>query len=784
MRHLFFISLSLLYFLSINLRANNIHSSTSKKLTISGYVTDINNGEELIGATVYVKELKQGTSTNLYGFYSLNLDPGKYTVIFSYIGYQSKKQIVTLQKAVKLNIELQITDQALDEIVVTGEKKNSNITKTEMSTVKMKMQEIKKIPALMGEVDVIKAIQLLPGVQSTSEGSSGFSVRGGSSDQNLILLDEASVYNASHLLGFFSVFNNDAIKSVKLYKGDIPAEYGGRLSSLLDIRMKEGNLKKFSGTGGIGTISSRLTIGGPIIKDKTSFILSGRRSYADIFLPLAKDKDVRKLKLYFYDLNLKINHRLNDNNRFYLSSYFGRDAFINKFSKISWGNRTITFRWNHLFSKRLFSNFTAINSNYDYQFGIDQKGALSFLWKSALSDICLKADFNYFANPNNTIRFGFISMYHTFDPGNITPTSENSFFTEYVIPKNHSLEHAIYLSNEQKIASVLTLKYGLRYSIFQNIGDGILYNYDKNHNSISSKHYKSGEIFNTFSGLEPRLSLNYILNETSSIKTSYSRTRQYIQLAQNSTAGSPFDIWFSSSPNVKPQIADQVALGLFKNLRKNTIETSVEVYYKKMQNTIDFRDHAELLLNKKLEGELRFGESYSYGAEFYIRLKLSKLNGWISYTYSRAKRTIPEINNGKTYPATYDKPNDISVVMNYQISRRLTFSVNWIYSTGSPVTFPTGRFEYNGAVLPVYSDRNACRMPDYHRLDLALTLQSKYKPNKKWHGEWNFSVYNAYARKNAWTINFVTDESDPNRTYAEMTYLFSVIPSITYNFHF
>ncbi len=784
MRHRFFISFLLLYFITINLQANNINSTSSDKRTISGYITDINNGEALIGATIYVEELMQGATTNLYGFYSLSLLPGKYTMVFSYIGFQSVKKKIVLNKDLRLNIELQTTDKALDEILVTGDKKNSNITKVEMSTVKMKMQAIKKIPALMGEVDVLKAIQLLPGVQSTSEGSTSFSVRGGSNDQNLILLDEATVYNASHLLGFFSVFNNDAIKNVKLYKGDIPASNGGRLSSLLDVRMKEGNLKKISGTGGIGSISSRFTLEVPIIKNKTSFIISGRRSYADIFLPLARDKDIRKLKLYFYDVNLKINHKFNDKNRLYLSSYFGRDAFINKFSKISWGNRTISLRWNHLFSKKLFSNFTVINSEYDYQFGVDQSDALSFLWKSSLSDICLKSDLNYFATPNNTLKFGFISMYHTFNPGNITPTNENSFFSEFIIPKNHSLEHAVYISNEQKIVSVLTLKYGLRYSLFQNIGEGTLYNFDENHNRIDSTHYQSGDIFKTYSGFEPRLSLNYILNETSSIKASYSRTRQYIQMAQNSTAGSPFDLWFSASPNVKPQIADQVAIGVFKNLKQNTIETSVEIYYKKMSNTIDFKDHAQLLLNKELEGELRFGESYSYGAEFLVKLKLKKLNGWISYTHSKAQRKIPEINTGKIYPATYDKPNDISIVMNYQISKRVTFSVNWIYSTGSPVTFPTGRFEYNGAVVPVYSDRNAYRMPDYHRLDIAFTLLPKRKPNKKWHGEWNFSIFNVYERKNAWTINFVTDENNPDNTYAEMTYLFSIIPSITYNFHF
>ena len=763
-------------------RADN--EEISNKKTISGHIKDAESGEDLIGATIYVDEIQSGTVTNLYGFYSISLEPGKYTLRFSYVGYQIVEKEINLKQNISLNIELHPVRKELEEVVITGEAKNTNVTKAEMSVTRMDVKTIKQIPALMGEVDVIKAIQLLPGVQTAAEGSSGFSVRGGSIDQNLILLDEAVVYNPSHLMGFFSVFNNDAIKDVKLYKGDIPAAYGGRLSSLLDLRMKDGNIKSFSGTGGIGTISSRFTFEGPLEKDKASFLISGRRTYADIFLAFSNDEELKGNKIYFYDLNAKVNYNINENNRIYASFYYGKDIFKNDDFGIGWGNETETIRWNHLFSKKLFSNFTLIRSVFDYYLGIPEGEANSFRWDATLRDYSLKADFNYYPNSHNKIKFGLISTFHNFQPGSAVGLGAASFFTAYSVPKNYALESGIYLNNEQSIGKRWKLKYGLRFSLFNNIGKGTIYNYNNEFVKIDSTVYPSGEIFNTYSGLEPRLGITYLLNEKSSVKASYSRNYQYIHLASNSTAGTPLDVWFPSSPNIKPQIGDQFALGYFRNFRGNTIETSVEAYYKFNQHAIDFKDHAELLLNKEFEGELRFGEAWSYGLEFLVEMQFEKLNGWVGYTLSKSMRKIPEINFGKEYQSPYDRPHDISLVLNYQINERWLLDANWVYMTGQPVTFPTGRFEYGNLIAPVYSNRNEYRLPDYHRLDLSVTLKGKEKPGRKWHSEWNFSVYNAYGRKNPWVINFEQEPDAPSKTFAESTYLFGIVPSITYNFHF
>ena len=774
----------LIIFFNNSIRANNPIEGGEKKTIISGSIKDASNGEQLLGATVLVKELKTGTATNMYGFYSLSLIPGKYTLVFSYIGYQSVEKTIELKSNLTLNIELKSAQNELQGVVITEKRSNENVTKNEMSVVRMDAKTIKQIPAFMGEVDIIKAMQLLPGVQTTSEGASGFSVRGGSPDQNLILLDEATVYNASHLLGFFSVFNNDAIKDVKIYKGDIPMNYGGRLSSVLDVRMNDGNDKHFEGTGGIGNISSRLTLEGPLLKDKTSFILSGRRTYFDLFLPLSSDEKIRDNTLYFYDFNAKIAHTINENNRIYLSGYFGRDVFNNNFSRLNSGNQTFTLRWNHLFSKKIFSNFMFIYSKYDYYLGTPDGEAYSFDWRSKMRDYGFKSDFTLYANPNNTVKFGVSSIYHIFEPGSAKGTGSQSFFNEFTVPSSYALENGIYIGNDQKVNDKLTLKYGLRVSMFNNVGPATIYNYNNNFEAIDSTVYKSGDFYKTYAGLEPRFGISYTINDKSSVKASYSRTNQYIQLAQNSTSGTPLDVWFPSSPNVKPQISDQIALGYFRNFLGNYIETSVEVYYKTMQNSIDFKDHAELLLNEKLEGELRYGKSSSKGLEVLVKIPEGRLNGWISYTLSKTDRSFADINNGKTYLAYYDKPHNMSVVLNYEISKRTSLSSTWIYYTGAPVTFPTGRAEIGGKIVPIYSERNAYRMPDYHRLDLSLTIKGKQKPNKKWSHEWNFTIYNAYGRKNAWTINFVQDKDNPSVTYAEKTYLFSIIPAITYNFKF
>jgi hypothetical protein len=787
----FFLKLILVSILSLTVVFGYTEGDESLvKATLSGHIHDKSTGEDLIGATVYVKEIKSGTTSNIYGFYSISLVSGQYTVVYSYVGFTPLEKTFDLKENITFDVDLTMANQELEGVVITGEAVNANVTQAEMSSIKMDTKTIKQIPALMGEVDIIKAIQLLPGVQSISEGSSGFSVRGGSLDQNLIQLDEATVYNASHLMGFFSVFNNDAIKDVKLYKGDIPASSGGRLSSLLDVRMKDGNTKRFSGTGGIGTISSRLTLEGPIVKDKASFIVSGRRTYADIFLKLNSDPAINDNTLYFYDFNAKVNYEMNENNRLFISAYYGKDVFKNPDFKMMWGNSTLTMRWNHLFSKRLFSNFTILYSKFDYELGVPEGSSSSFEWIANLRDYGAKADFTYYLNTNNTIKFGTSSTYHNFIPGTARGLGSEAFLTEYVVENNNALESAIYLSNEQKIGSRLIAKYGLRYSHFVNIGEATIYNYDDHYELVDSTVYGKGDLFSPYGGFEPRLGITFLINEFSSVKASYSRTRQYIHLAQNSTAGTPLDIWFPSSPNVDPQVADQYALGYFRNFRQNTIETSVEGYYKKFDHSVDFKDHAELLLNKLYEGELRFGEGQAYGLEVYFRYEIKKFSGWVSYTLSRTERNTNTryiedgINSNSTYLASWDKPHNVAIVLNYNMSKRLIMGATWVYNTGSAVTFPVGRIQVGEQYIPIFSERNGYRMPDYHRLDVSVTLLGKEKPGKNWNWDLNFSAYNAYARKNPWVINFKSEPDNPNETYAEMIYLFSIVPSVTFNFRF
>ncbi len=771
---------SILAFLSLFIAFGAI---AQKKYSISGYIKNVENGEELIGATVGVKELSLGTAANVYGFYSLTLPEGTYDVTYSFVGFTSQTVTIELNQDITKDMELIESSSALKEVVVTGEQEDGNVSDVGMSVEKLEIEQVKKIPALMGEVDVIKAIQLLPGVQTVGEGGSGFYVRGGGVDQNLILLDEANVYNASHLMGFFSVFNPDVIKDLQLYKGGIPSQYGGRLSSVLDIRMKDGNSKKFQAQGGIGTISSRLTVEAPIIKDRSSFVVSARRTYADLFLKLSKNPGLKESKLYFYDMNLKANYKIDDNNKIFLSGYFGRDVFgFGDVFEMNWGNATGTLRWNHIFNSKLFLNTSVIFSNYDYLLG-QPSGVDGFTWTSNIRDKYAKFDFNYFLNPNNTIRFGLHTAYHNFDPGMAVGTDE-SIFEQFGTSETNALDHAIYIGNEQDIGSRIKATYGLRFSVFQNIGPGTVYSYDSNYQVSDTNEYGKREIYNTYMGLEPRAGIKYGINDESSVKASYNRTRQYIQLASNSTSASPLDIWFPSSPNVKPQIADQVAVGYFRNFKNNMFEASVETYYKKMSNAIDFKDHAVLLLNPHLEGELRFGNAYAYGAEFLLRKQKGKLTGWLSYTLARSEKEIEAINNGNRYPTKYDKTHDIAVVMAYEISKRWEASVNWVYSTGSAVTMPTGRMEYMGMIIPVYSDRNAERLPAYHRLDLAVTLKGKEKEGKRFTGDWVFSVYNAYNKANAFSINFRQSETDPNVTQAEMMYLFGIVPAVTYNFRF
>ncbi len=754
-----------------------------KKITVSGHVYDQANGEIIAGATVFDKNLKKGTTTNSYGFYSLSVLQGDYNIQYSFVGYKSVEKSGRTDIPVTIDIYLETEEKMLGEVVISDQRKNNNVVAPEMSIVKLDIKSIKSVPALLGEVDLVKVIQLLPGVQSTSEGSTGYSVRGGSADQNLIILDEAAVHNASHLMGFFSVFNNDAIKEVTLYKGDIPAAYGGRLSSLLDVRMKDGNARRLAFAASIGTVSSKLTIEGPIIKDRTTFLLAGRRTYADLFLLLSKDDQLRKSKLHFYDLNLKLSHKINERNRLYLSGYSGGDIFKNEYAMFGFGNQTASIRWNHLFSGKLFFNMSLISSQYSYQLGSSDTDVNSFTWRSRMRDYSARFDFSHYLNNSHTLKYGFTTMLHTFFPGNASGQG-NSEIYEFILPADYALEHSIYATDEYNAGKRFTLKYGIRFAVFQNIGPGTVYNYDNNFMPVDSTVYSRFDIYNTYLSPEPRITFTFLVNDRSSIKGSYSHTAQFMNLAQNSTAGTPLDVWFPASPNVRPQLCDQISAGYFRNFRQDMFEVSAEIYYKKLRNIVDFRDHAQLLLNKYLEGEIRTGRGFSYGLETMVRKDAGRLTGWFSYTYSRTFRIVDEINNGRRYSAPYDKPHSVNIVANYDISKRLTASSSWVYATGLPVTFPTGRAVIGNSIIPVYSDRNSYRMPDYHRLDLSVTLKGKTKPGKKWNYDLNFSVYNVYNRHNAWSVNFVSDDTDPNITYAEKTYLFSIIPAVTYSVKF
>jgi len=768
-----------------------------RNFTLSGTIRDGSNGETLIGATVSVRDANDrvtGVVTNIDGFYSITLPAGDYTVIFSFMGYETQERTISLTQNTRISLDLSPSSAMLSEVVITEERGNRAITRNEMSVVRMDIQTIRQIPALLGEVDIIRAMQLLPGVMATSEGGAGFSVRGGAPDQNLILLDGAVVYNPAHALGFFSVFNNDAIKDVTIFKGDFPVQYGGRLSSVLDIRQRDGNLRRFEATGGIGLLSSRLTLEGPIIRDRTSFMLAGRRTYFDLFLPLSPNPSARNVRLYFYDLNARIVHQFNERNRLFISAYHGLDVFGtrgNNFMQFDYGNTIFSARWNHLFSPRLFSNLTMVYSNYDYTTGGDI-GNMRFIWYSGLSDLGGKLDFTFIPNPRHTIRFGASSIFHTYRPGffewamgeNLDWFGGGGVGQQMNFHDNFALANAIYIGNDQNFGSRLSLKYGVRLSSFSNIG-GIQYHYE-NFAVVDSIIHPRGRFWHTNFGFEPRVGATFVINDATSVKANYSRTIQYLQLAQNSTGGNPLDLWFPTSHNIRPQEADMYAVGLFRNFLNNQLETSIEFYYRNIFNAIDFRDHARLMMNPHLEGEVRQGRGRAYGMEVMVKRLGGRLNGWVSYTLSRSERTIPGINDGRTFLAPFDRTHNLSIVANFQLCERHSFSATWVFYTGQAVTFPTGRAIINGVSLPVYGDRNTHRMPNYHRLDVSYTLRSRPDPTRRWTWDWNFGLYNAYGRKNAWVINFREDRSTPGnvRRFAEMTYLFGVIPSITFNFNF
>ena len=766
-------------------------SQAQKRYTVSGYISD-DLGEELIGASILIEGQTRGTVTNTYGFYSLTLPSGKYKLEYSYLGYLTEHIEVNLNKDRELNVKLKESSEEIESVEIVAEGRDVNIREVEMSTNTLQMKTIKKLPQLLGETDVIKTIQLLPGVLQSSEASGGFHVRGGGVDQNLILLDNATVYNASHAVGFLSVFNSDAIKDLKLYKGGIPAEYGGRLSSILDIHMKEGNKQEFHGAGGIGTITSRLTVEGPVWPGKASFIVSGRRTYADVFLPFARDSLARESTLFFYDLNAKLNWSISEKDRIFLSGYFGRDVVkLGDLINQDYGNSTITGRWNHVFNHSLFLNSTTIFSDYKYNLGIEEETLLDISWLTNIRDINQRFDLTWYLNPENTIKFGVQAIYHDFNPGTIhgeIDLEEEIYEVDYKIKDNYSMEYGIYFSNEQDITNWLSIQYGLRYSLFQNIGPGQSIVFDRTdpqeYIPVDTIQYRWDTIYNSFNkGWEPRLSLRITTGPTTYVKASYNRMYQYIHLASNSTASLPLDFWFPSSPNLKPQQADQVAVGYFRNFKNNMFETSVEIFYKWYQNSIDFKDHAMLMLNDAFEGELRIGSGWSYGIEFLVRKQVGKLTGWMSYTFSRSFKEIPEINNGEPYQAAYDKPHDFALVLSYDLNERINISGNWIYTSAPPRTMPTSRFEYGGMIAPVYSDRNTVRIFPYHRLDLAVNWRLN-KVKRRFNHFLNFSVYNAYLRKNPIMIMFSQNDEDPLVTEATMFYLYRIVPSITYSFNF
>ena len=763
-----------------------------EKVILSGYIKNVDNGEALIQATVVIPELGTGAYTNDYGFYSISLPPGKYNVRFSYLGFKTITKQVELSSSQALNVELENEFITTEEVVIQSEAADQNVSQVEMSTVKLDINEVRRMPQLLGEVDIIRSIQLLPGVSTVGEGATGFNVRGGNVDQNLILLDESPVYNSSHLLGFFSVFNADAIKDIKLYKGGIPANFGGRLSSVLDVRQKEGNNKKFSGTGGVGLISSRLTLEGPIGSEKASFMVAGRRSYMDLFLQLSGDEDIRSNILYFYDLNAKVNYQVNDKNRIYLSGYFGDDVFRfeNDF-RMQWGNQTGSIRWNHLFSDKLFSNFSAVYSNYRYRLGVPDvpENSDPFSWTSHIINYSLKADFGYYVSPDFTLDFGASTIFYRFKPGEVDFLGDTTNFSDFDLEHEHALESGIYIDAEHKVNKRLTLQYGLRYSNFMNIGDGVVYQYEEGVpmqvSSITDTiQYGDFETIETFDALEPRFSFNYRLDEKSSVKGSYNRIRQYIHLVSNTTSATPLDVWKPSGAHVDPATVDQFALGYFRNFSDNKYETSVEVFYKDFSDLLDFKDGAELFFNETIETELLSGNGRAYGAEFLVRKKKGKWTGWLGYTLSRTERKVIGINNDEYYPSNYDKLHDLSLVLNYQLNDKWDLSGNFVYYSGRPVTYPDARYIYDGITVPNYSNRNGSRGPAYHRLDLSANWDMT-KPGKKWEQSLSFGVYNAYGRRNAYSVFFRQNEDNSALTEAVRLSIFAIpIPYVTWNFSF
>lgn len=775
---------------------SGLASVQAQKFTISGTIKDKKNGESLIGVNVFVKNTMVGVITNSYGFYSLSMAPGKYNIGISYVGYGNIDTLIDLHSNVTLHIELSETVQTIREVEIRAKKPQDNVSANQMSVVALSSKTIKQVPVAFGEVDVLKTLSLLPGVKTSDEGSSAMSVRGGARDQNLIVLDEATVYNASHLGNLLSVFNNDAIQNVEFYKGNIPAQYGGRLSSLIDIRMKDGNNKQFGVSGGIGTLSSRLTLEAPIKKNKGSFIISGRRAYIDLLTKLihSMNDSFPKVPYYFFDLNMKANYAINAKNRIFLSSYFGKDVldmtsdekdYSNNFK---WGNYTGTMRWNFIPSNRVFTNLTLLVSNYNYNFGNEFKygednKVNKFDWKADLVDYSLKYDAGIYVNENNTIKFGIMSTFHKFNPGKIIGRQDTVKY-DFKMPRNNALEHAIYINNEQKVNERLTVSYGIRYSLFQNIGKASVYKLNSDYQTTDTLQYKRGDIYNFFQSLEPRFMLTYKLSENSSVKAGYNRTSQFVHVASNSSTGSIIDLWIGSGPNIKPQLADLYSIGFFKNLFNDQVEVSVEAYYKDMQNQIEFREFATPQFNPRMDEDFRMGKGRAYGVEFFIKKSEGKLTGWMSYTLSKSERKIKDIQEKNWFVSSFDRTHDFTFVGMYNLSKRVSLSANFLLKSGRPFTTPTLRYAYDNAVFPYYSGRNNDRMPIYHRLDLALTWRGKDKPNRRYRSETVFSVFDVYNQTNPMSIYFKPDENNENITKAYKQNFLGFMPAITWNFYF
>lgn len=763
----------------------------AQNYVLSGFVRDASTGETLPGVNVYFPTTRSGTVTDLNGYYSIELDRGEYIIVFSFIGYQREEHKISMNQDKRLNVSLRNDGIRLGEVTVEAERARQNVERAEMGTVSLDIETIRTLPAFLGEVDVLRTIQLLPGVQSAGDGNTGFFVRGGNTDQNLVLLDDAVVFNASHLFNFFSVFNADAIKDVTLYKGGIHPGYGGRLSSVLDISMREGDMTQYKMTGGIGLISSRLTLEGPLQYGRGAFIVSGRRTYADLFLKLSPDENQRNTQLYFYDLNGKMNYVINDKNRIFLSGYYGRDVTLfGEFFGFDWGNATSSLRWNRIFTSNFFSDFSFVYSNYQFNIAGDI-GPASFRWNSVLQNINLKAAFTLVTSEYNTFTFGVQSIYHQLDPGQISASIANAATTNFALSPSNGLEHGIYLNDELNLFNNrLALVFGVRASVFQLLGPGNQYTYDRSDplrwRVTDTLKLERGKVYDTFFGLEPRFNVRYKFNEQSSVKASYNRMTQYIQQAQSAQSVAPYDVWFSVSNIIRPQVADQISAGYFRNWADNKLESSMELYYKLMNNISDVVDNGDILGNEFVQGQLRTGKGWAYGAEFLVKKESGRMNGFIGYTWAIAKRQIEGINNGKVYFAPNDRRHDLSLSGSYDINKKWNAGLNFVYATGSAFTLPIGKMYFQGAFAPIYSNRNSGRLPDYHRLDISVTYKPviRNRERRRFESSWNFSLFNVYARVNPISVSFAEKEARPGIPNTSFFYIPGPIPAITWNFNF